>query len=65
MYSVLIVDEDLELRHAAAAWTEEYGYVVHEVSDAEEAIAAAETEAYDIALCDASVAGRDGVWLAW
>ena len=39
--------------------------LVHEVANAEEAIAAAETEAYDIALCDASVAGRDGVWLAW
>ena len=65
MYSVLVVDADRELRRIVSQWIEAYGYAVHQAVDAEDALQATDRFAYDIALCDASVAGRDGVWLAW
>jgi response regulator RpfG family c-di-GMP phosphodiesterase len=65
MYSVLVVDEDRDLRHRMSTWIEACGYAVHEAADAEQALDATDSYSYDIAICDATAAGRDGVWLAW
>ena len=65
MYSVLVADADRDLRRTIAAWIESYGFSVHEAAGTEDALAAMETSAHHIALCDAGAAGRDGVWLAW
>ena len=54
-----------ELRRTVAAWIEAYGFSVHEAASAEDALEEMEVSQHAVALCDASAAGRDGVWLAW
>jgi cyclic di-GMP phosphodiesterase len=65
MHSVLVVDDDGGLRRTVASWTHACGYTVAEAASAEEALDAMAQSAHHIALCDLSMAGRDGVWLAW
>jgi response regulator RpfG family c-di-GMP phosphodiesterase len=65
MHSVLIVDDDCELRSTVASWIDPSAYEVTEAASADEALDAMEEAPADIALCDVSMAGRDGVWLAW
>jgi cyclic di-GMP phosphodiesterase len=65
MHSVLVVDDDGALRRTVASWTQSCGYMVAEAASAEEALDAMAESPHDIAVCDVSMAGRDGVWLAW
>ena len=65
MHSVLVVDHDHALRNTVASWVESFGYAAREAPTAEYALAAMEKDPSTIALCDASVAGADGIWLAW
>ena len=65
MQSVLVADADRGLRRTVAAWIEDYGFSVHEAASAEDALEEMEVSQHAVALCDASAAGRDGVWLAW
>jgi len=65
MHSVLVVDDDGGLRRTIASWTHSCGYTVAEAASAEEALDAMAQSPHDIALCDVSMAGQDGVWLAW
>jgi putative nucleotidyltransferase with HDIG domain len=65
MHSVLVVEDDHALRRVVSSWIESFGYCVHEAESAEHALDAMEEDPTDIALCDANMAGRDGVWLAW
>ncbi len=65
MYSVLVVDDDHELRNTVTSWVESFGYDVTEAASAEDALDAMAGEAADIAVCDVRMAGKDGVWLAW
>ena len=65
MHSVLVADADRGLRRTVAAWIEAYGCSVHEAASAEEALEEMEVSQHAVVLCDASAAGRDGVWLAW
>jgi response regulator RpfG family c-di-GMP phosphodiesterase len=65
MHSVLVVDDDHELRNTVTEWVDSFGYDVEEAASAEDALAALDASPADIALCDVSMAGKDGVWLAW
>jgi putative nucleotidyltransferase with HDIG domain len=65
MQSVLVADADRELRRTVAAWIEDYGFSVREAASADDALDEMEVSQHAVALCDASAAGRDGVWLAW
>ena len=65
MHSVLIVDDDTALRRTVASWIDSFGYAVQEARTVEDALIAMEREPSSIALCDACMAGKDGVWLAW
>jgi response regulator RpfG family c-di-GMP phosphodiesterase len=65
MYSVLIVDEDLTFRQTVTSWIHSFGFAATGASGAEEALDAMEGAPTDIAVCDVSIAARDGVWLAW
>jgi putative nucleotidyltransferase with HDIG domain len=65
MHSVLVVDSDQALRRTVTAWIDSFGYAVREAPTAEDALEAMEREPSSIALCDACIAGKDGVWLAW
>ena len=65
MHSVLVVDDDHELRDTVTAWVDSLGYEIQGAGSAEEALDAMVEAPADIALCDVSMAGKDGVWLAW
>jgi response regulator RpfG family c-di-GMP phosphodiesterase len=65
MHSVLVVDNDDALRRTLMSWIDSFGYEVQEAPTAEDALSAMEREPSSIALCDACIAGKDGVWLAW
>ena len=64
MHSVLVIDDEDSLRTLLARWVDSAGYRAREADSAEEALFAMEREIADIALCDVTMAGRDGVWLA-
>ena len=65
MHSVLVVDDDHELRNTVTEWVDSFGYEVSEAGCAEDALAAMADSPADIAVCDVRMAGKDGVWLAW
>jgi putative nucleotidyltransferase with HDIG domain len=65
MHSVLIVDDDPDLRETVCSWVESFGYDVAEVDCAERALDYLDQRPTDITLCDVNMAGKDGVWLAW
>jgi putative two-component system response regulator len=65
MHSVLVVDNDHALRNTVASWIDSFGYKVQEAPTAEDALKAMDREPSAIAVCDASIAAKDGVWLAW
>ena len=64
MHSVLIVDDDDDVRGIVKAWVDGLGFVAREAGDAEQALELLERNATDIALCDVSMPGHNGVWLA-
>jgi cyclic di-GMP phosphodiesterase len=64
-HSVLVVEDDDAQRRKIASWVDSFGYEVREVPCAEDALAAMGRQPSDIAVCDANMAGKDGVWLAW
>jgi putative nucleotidyltransferase with HDIG domain len=65
MHSVLVVDEDQALRRTVTSWIDSFGYAVQEVPTVEDALRSMDRDPSSIALCDACMAGKDGVWLAW
>ena len=65
MHSVRLVDDDRALRQTVASWIDDSDYDVTEVESADDALDAMDELPASIALCDVSMAGRDGVWLAW
>lgn len=65
MASVLVVDDDPSLRRTVASWIDSLGYPVRAAAHVEDALEAMQESPSDIALCDATMAARDGVWLAW
>ena len=65
MHSVLVVDDDAALRRTVASWLQSFGYHVDEARDAGEALEAMADSPADVAVCDVTIAGNDGVWLAW
>ena len=64
MHSVLVVDDDIQLRPMLAAWVNRFGFAAYEASSAEVALDHLEHTPADIALCDVNMPGHDGVWLA-
>ena len=65
MHSVLVVDDDHELRNTVTSWVDACGYDVTEAGSAEDALDSMDDQPADIAVCDVRMAGKDGVWLAW
>jgi putative two-component system response regulator len=65
MHSVLVVDDDHELRGSVSEWIRCPEFEVVEAECAEAALDRMQQSPCDIALCDVSIACQDGVWLAW
>jgi len=64
MGSVLVVDDDAAVRSVMAQWALRLGHEAREAASADEALAQMEREAAGVAVCDVSMPGHDGVWLA-
>jgi DNA-binding response OmpR family regulator len=61
---ILIVDDDPEVANMLARSLARHGFLIDAVRSAEEALARAEATAYDAALVDLVMPGRDGADLA-
>jgi response regulator RpfG family c-di-GMP phosphodiesterase len=64
MNSVLVVDDEPEIRSVMSRWARAEGYQVAEAEDADEALAQMARRATQVAVCDVRMPGRDGFWLA-
>jgi putative two-component system response regulator len=64
MQSVLVIDDEESLRTLVRRWVDASGFRAREADSSEEALYAMEREEADIALCDITMGGQDGVWLA-
>ncbi len=62
--TVLIVDDENNVRALMSRWLESGGYSVITASNAEEALRRLETSKPAVALCDIRMPGHDGIWLA-
>ena len=60
--SVLIVDDEHDVRNVMARWLEAGGYDVTTAASAEEALGHFETTQPAVALCDIRMPGHDGIW---
>ncbi len=62
--TVLIVDDENNVRDLMSRWLESGGYSVITASNADEALGRLETSNPAVALCDIRMPGHDGLWLA-
>src|SRR3989337_1721238 len=62
--TVLVVDDDPELRTIVRQWVSARGFRALDAESAEDALEVMRTDRADIAFCDVHMNGRDGVWLA-
>jgi two-component system OmpR family response regulator len=63
MLSVLIVDDDVQIRHLLRDYLSEFGMSVVAVSDGSEMAAALEKDPFDIVILDLMLPGEDGLSL--
>ncbi|MFM8321535.1 MAG: response regulator transcription factor [Chloroflexota bacterium] len=59
--SILLVDDDALMRRSLAFHLEQAGYRVHPAASAEEALAVAQGQSFDLALLDIGLPGMDGL----
>ncbi len=64
LISVLIVDDEPAVRDLMARWVAALGLRPGTAANADEALAALQTERYDLAVIDMMMPGHDGLWLA-
>jgi putative nucleotidyltransferase with HDIG domain len=62
--SVLIVDDEPNVRHLMRRWLESRGYSVTVAPGADQALEAMAAAPRAVALCDVGMPGHDGLWLA-
>ena len=62
--SILVVDDENEIRELMARWLASSGYSVHTAASADEALHQVRLDAPAVALCDIRMPGHDGFWLA-
>jgi len=63
MKTILVVDDDNNVRQLIRRVIEGLGHEVHEASNATEALDVLKATHVDLALCDVQMPGQDGVWL--
>ncbi len=64
MTSVLVVDDDKEIRTLIGRFMDAGGFRFRSAANAEEALVLMSQEPADVALCDIAMPGHDGLWLA-
>ena len=64
MSSVLLVDDEEGIRALMSRWLDGLGHEGRQASSAEQALEEMARGEADVAVCDISMPGRDGLWLA-
>jgi len=64
MSSVLLVDDEELVREMMIAWLTSLGYDTRGAADADEALRCMDELPAEVAVCDITMPGRDGLWLA-
>ena len=64
MASVLLVDDEEGIRSLMSRWLDGLGHERREASSAKQALEEMARDEADVAVCDISMPGRDGLWLA-
>lgn len=63
MPTVLVVDDESQIRELLIRWISSEGYQVREAATAEAALDDMQTASADIVLCDVQMPGQGGLWL--
>jgi CheY-like chemotaxis protein len=63
MLSVLVVDDDPNIRRVFRRWLEKWNFAVTDAADAAAALASMFAQLPDIVLCDLTMPGQSGLWL--
>jgi putative nucleotidyltransferase with HDIG domain len=63
-HTVLVVDDDPDLRTIVRSWVESLGFRAREAESAEQALELMYGAPADIAFCDVNMSGQSGLWLA-
>lgn len=63
MPSVLVVDDEAQVRELLERWLGTAGYETRSAGNADAAIEAMNAEPASVVLCDVHMPGRDGLWL--
>ena len=61
--TVMVVDDDENIRKVLAHWVAEAGHTVKVAADADAALQMLDSESVDVAVCDIRMPGHDGIWL--
>jgi DNA-binding NtrC family response regulator len=64
MHSVLVVDDEAQIRELLGRWLEAGGYEVREADTAERALEIMAERAAVVVMCDIEMPGNGGIWLA-
>ena len=64
MSSVLLVDDEETVREVMTEWLASLGYEARGATDADEALRCMDEAPAEVAVCDITMPGRDGLWLA-
>jgi CheY-like chemotaxis protein len=64
MPSVLVVDDEEQIRRLLTRWLAGWGYDAKEAANADDAIVMMTSQPADIILCDVNMPVHDGIWLA-
>jgi putative nucleotidyltransferase with HDIG domain len=64
IHTVLVVDDDPQVRGMLTSAISSFGYDVEPADCAEAAVEAMQDRPRDVAVCDVNMPGHDGVWLA-
>ena len=64
MHSILIVDDEAQIRELLGRWLEAGGYEIREADSAERALELMAERSAAVVMCDIEMPGNGGIWLA-
>jgi response regulator RpfG family c-di-GMP phosphodiesterase len=63
METILVVDDEPQIRAVISRWAESFGYTAQQAPGADAALSMMENASISVALCDVRMPGHDGLWL--
>ena len=64
MHSILVVDDEAQIRELLGRWLESGGFEVREADTAERALEIMAERSASVVMCDIEMPGNGGIWLA-